>query len=63
MSLLRFYELTERMSKMEASIAPIVTKLDSILGRIEDAKRIKMQKKVAMQSFISNIEDDDQRES
>ena len=62
-SLLRFYELTERMSKMEASIAPIVTKLDSILGRIEDAKRIKMQKKVAMQSFISNIEDDDQRES
>ena len=62
MSLLRFYELTERMSKMEASIAPIVTKLDSILGRIEDAKRIKMQKKVAMQSFITNIEDDDQRE-
>ena len=60
---IRFYELTERMSKMEASIAPIVTKLDSILGRIEDAKRIKMQKKVAMQSFISNIEDDDQRES
>ena len=48
---------------MEASIAPIVTKLDSILGGIEDAKRIKMQKKVAMQSFISNIEDDDQRES
>ena len=33
------------MSKMEATIGPIVTKLDSILNKIDDAKRIKMKKK------------------
>ena len=57
----RFYELTERMSKMEATVGPIVSKLDSILSRIDDAKRIKKQKKEAMANFITNIEEDDQR--
>ena len=56
----RFYGLTERMSKMEATIGPIVTKLDSILNKIDDAKRIKMKKKETMQRLIENIEDDDQ---
>ena len=41
----RFYGLTERMSKMEATIGPIVTKLDSILNKIDDTKWIKMKKK------------------
>ena len=58
----RFYELTERMSKMEATVGPIVSKLDSILSRIDDAKRIKKQKKEAMANFITNIEEDDQCE-
>ena len=57
---IRFYGLTERMSKMEATIGPIVTKLDSILNKIDDAKRIKMKKKETMQRLIENIEDDDQ---
>ena len=48
------------MSKMEATIGPIVTKLDSILNKIDDAKRIKMKKKETMQRLIENIEDDDQ---
>ena len=56
----RFYGLTERMSKMEATIGPIVTKLDSILNKIDDAKRIKMKKKETMQRLIENIEEDDQ---
>ena len=58
----RFYELTERMSKMEATIAPILGKLDTILGRIDDAKRMKKQKKEAMASLITTIEEDEQRE-
>ena len=45
---------------MEATIGPIVTKLDSILNKIDDAKRIKMKKKETMQRLIENIEDDDQ---
>ena len=56
----RFYGLTDRMSKMEATIAPIVTKLDTILNKIDDAKRIKMKKKETMQRLIENIEEDDQ---
>ena len=52
--------MTERMGKMEATIGPIVTKLDSILNKIDDAKRIKMKKKETMQRLIENIEDDDQ---
>jgi len=56
----RFYELTERMSKMEATIAPILGKLDTILGRIDDAKRMKKQKKEAMASLITTIEEDEQ---
>ena len=51
------------MSKMEATIGPIVTKLDSILNKIDDAKRIKMKKKETMQRLIENIEDDDQSKS
>ena len=41
------------MSKMEATIGPIVTKLDSILNKIDDAKRIKMKKK---EHFIKEME-------
>ena len=48
------------MSKMEATIGPIVTKLDSILNKIDDTKRIKMKKKETIQRLIENIEDDDQ---
>ena len=48
------------MSRMEATIGPIVTKLDSILNKIDDAKRIKMKKKETMQRLIENIEEDDQ---
>ena len=50
------------MSKMEATIAPILGKLDTILGRIDDAKRMKKQKKEAMASLITTIEEDEQRE-
>ena len=50
------------MSRMEATVGPIVSKLDSILSRIDDAKRIKQQKKAAMANFITNIEEDEQRE-
>ena len=46
---------------MEATIAPILGKLDTILGRIDDAKRMKKQKKEAMQNLITTIEEDDQR--
>ena len=46
------------MTKMEATIGPIVNKLDSILGRIDDVKRVKKQKKDAMATFINNIEED-----
>ena len=54
-SLLRFYELTERMTKMEGTIGPISNKLDSILEKIDDVKRVKKQKKDAMATFITNI--------
>ena len=47
---------------MEATVGPIVSKLDSILSRIDDAKRIKQQKKAAMANFITNIEEDEQCE-
>ena len=50
------------MSRMEATVGPIVSKLDSILSRIDDAKRIKQQKKAAMANFITNIEEDEQCE-
>ena len=60
-SLLRFYELTERMTKMEGTIGPISNKLDSILEKIDDVKRVKKQKKDAMATFITNIEEDSNR--
>ena len=47
---------------MEATIGPILGKLDTILGRIDDAKRMKIQKKAAMQNLITTIEEDEQRE-
>ena len=46
------------MTKMEGTIGPIANKLDSILEKIDDVKRVKKQKKDAMASFITNIEDD-----
>ena len=46
------------MTKMEGTIGPIASKLDSILEKIDDVKRVKKQKKDAMASFITNIEED-----
>ena len=46
------------MTKMEGTIGPIANKLDSILEKIDDVKRVKKQKKDAMASFITNIEED-----
>ena len=48
------------MTKMEGTIGPIANKLDSILEKIDDVKRVKKQKKDAMASFISNIEEDNE---
>merc|ERR1719471_983690 len=53
----RFYGLTERMTKMEATVAPLINKLDRILERIDDAWRMKKQKKDQMQGLIQEIED------
>merc|ERR1712032_1219427 len=40
----RFYGLTERMGRMEATIGPILNKLDSVLLRLDNMKRARMQK-------------------
>ena len=45
------------MTKMEATVGPILNKLDRILERIDDAKRIKQQKKSEMKTFIQELED------
>ena len=57
----RFYGLTERMTKMEATVAPLINKLDRILERIDDAWRMKKQKKDQMQGLIQEIEDNADR--
>ena len=49
------------MTKMEGTIGPISNKLDSILEKIDDVKRVKKQKKDAMATFITNIEEDNDR--
>ena len=46
------------MTKMEGTIGPIANKLDRIQEKIDDVKRVKKQKKDAMASFITNIEED-----
>ena len=59
----RFYGLTERMTKMEATVGPILNKLDRILERIDDAKRFKQQKKSEMKTFIDALEENPDRKT
>ena len=49
------------MTKMEATVAPLINKLDRILERIDDAWRMKKQKKDQMQGLIQEIEDNADR--
>ena len=46
---------------MEATVGPILNKLDRILERIDDAKRIKQQKKSEMKTFIDALEENTER--
>ena len=46
---------------MEATVAPLINKLDRILERIDDAWRMKKQKKDQMQGLIQEIEDNADR--
>lgn len=49
------------MTKMEATVGPILNKLDRILERIDDAKRFKQQKKSEMKTFIEALEENPDR--
>ena len=45
------------MGRMEMSIGPIVAKIDSVLGRLDDMKRAKKKKKERMTQIIASIND------
>ena len=55
----RFYGLTERMSRMEATIGPILNKVDSVLERIDDMKKAKKKKRETIQRLMETIEDNE----
>jgi len=55
----KFYGLTERMGRMEATIGPILSKIDSVLDRLDDMKKSKKKKKDTMQRLMETIEDNE----
>ena len=45
------------MSRMEATIGPILSKVDNVLNRIDEMKKTKRNKKLTMQNLVKTIED------
>jgi polycystin 2 len=58
-SLDRFYGLTERMGRMEATLGPIMSKIDSVLERLDDMKKAKKKKRDTIQRLMETIEDNE----
>ena len=55
----RFYGLTERMGRMEATLGPIMSKIDSVLERLDDMKKAKKKKRDTIQRLMETIEDNE----
>ena len=49
------------MGRMEATIGPILNKLDSVLERIDDMKKAKKKKRETFQRLMETIEDNEGR--
>merc|ERR1719402_1729373 len=56
----KFYALQERVGRMEMSIGPIVSKIDSVLERLDDMKRAKRKKKDTLNKLVTNIEENNE---
>jgi len=56
----RFYDLQERMSKMEGTVGPLTSKIDILLQKLDDMKKSKRGvKKEKMNKMMQSIQADD----